>query len=378
MTRLFTALAVLALLAATRSAGADTAPRDERGAVPVGAVVAHRAHSSLDAARDEAPLAVRPRIPLAPPTIPNPALDRDFADPDVLRVGDTYYAYATNSRWRRSGWVNVQVARSSDLVHWDLLEDALPVLPAWARLRGGSVWAPGLSALSDGNGYLLYFTARHDASSRQCIGVATSGTPEGPFTPVGADPLVCQLDEGGSIDASSFLDDDGTRYLLWKNEGNTGHALSTDTWIYIQPLAADGLSLEGEPTRLIRADKAWEGPLIEAPTLWKRGGAYYLFYSGNEFRGEHYAVGYAVASSPLGPYHKPTDVPLLATGSRAAGAISGPGGQTILPSPDGRTWLVYHAWDASRRYRPLHIDELVWDGDRPVVEARIHAPQSAP
>src|SRR5688572_2476041 len=43
----------------------------------------------------------------------NPVIDRDFPDPDVLRVGDAYYAYATNA-----GGVNVQAARSPDLVRW--------------------------------------------------------------------------------------------------------------------------------------------------------------------------------------------------------------------------------------------------------------------
>jgi beta-xylosidase len=46
----------------------------------------------------------------------NPVFDRDFPDPDVLVLDGVYYAYATNTRG-----FNIQVARSHDLVSWELL-----------------------------------------------------------------------------------------------------------------------------------------------------------------------------------------------------------------------------------------------------------------
>ena len=69
---------------------------------------------------------------LAPPTLKpgtftNPVLDRDFPDPDILKVSDDYYVYATNANG-----INIQAARSTDLVHWDVLPDMLPTLPTWA------------------------------------------------------------------------------------------------------------------------------------------------------------------------------------------------------------------------------------------------------
>jgi arabinan endo-1,5-alpha-L-arabinosidase len=69
-------------------------------------------------------------------TFSNPVLDRDFPDPDVLNVDGTYYAFATNS-----GSSNIQAAESTDLVHWTMLPDALPQLPAWAVQDFG--WAGG-------------------------------------------------------------------------------------------------------------------------------------------------------------------------------------------------------------------------------------------
>ena len=47
----------------------------------------------------------------------NPVLDEDFPDPAVIHAPDGhYYAYATQTL-RDGKWINIQVARSPDLVH---------------------------------------------------------------------------------------------------------------------------------------------------------------------------------------------------------------------------------------------------------------------
>jgi arabinan endo-1,5-alpha-L-arabinosidase len=287
----------------------------------------------------------------------NPVINSDFPDPGIIQVGQTYYAYATNT-----GGVNVQVATSSDLLNWSYVGDALPLLPGW--VRKGYTWAPSVSATA--NGYVLYFVARHRASQRQCIGVATGSSPNGPFLP-SERPLITQIGQGGAIDPFPFVDDeDGARYLLWKNDGN---ACDLDTWIYIQRTSEDGLRLLGTPTRLIKQDQAWEGSLVEAPTLYKRDGRFYLFYSGNCYANATYGVGYAVADSLLGPYRK-AGGPILSSHRWARGGpLIGPGGQDIVTGPDGAPWLAYHAWDARLRYRALRMAPLVWRDDKPMVLA---------
>lgn len=296
----------------------------------------------------------------------NPVIDRDFADPDAIKVGDTYYAYATNTRT-----VNVQVARSKDLVSWELLGDAMPVLPTWARAR--YTWAPDVTLSADGKSYVMYFVARDRASRKQVIGVSVSERPEGPFVPVGDRPLIAQIEDGGSIDPHPFVDDDGQRYLLWKNDGN---CCGFDTWIYVQRISDDGLTLEGTPTRLIKADLQWEGNLVEAPIMWKRAGKYYLFYSANGFATSRYAVGYAIADNLTGPYTK-SQVPLLNTDHKVHRA-AGPGGQDIVVGHGGETWMLYHTWDPKRKYRNMNIDVLAWEDEKPVVKRAGHAPQRKP
>ena len=110
----------------------------------------------------------------------NPVYDRDFPDPFVLKVGGTYYAYATNGNGS-----NVQTATSKDLVHWTPGSDALPKLG----------------------------TA---SSGTQCIGRAIATAPQGPFVDSFAGALVCQKSDGGSIDPDAY-----GGYLYWKNDGNS-------------------------------------------------------------------------------------------------------------------------------------------------------------
>ena len=281
------------------------------------------------------------------------ALDLDFPDPDVLEVNGTFYAYATNAPG-----TNVQVASSPDLASWQLEDvDALPELPDWAA--PGKTWAPEVTELADGT-YAMYFTTASITPAAQCIGVATSADPLGPFTAVGS-ALVCPADDGGAIDASTFRDADGALYLLFKNDGN---CCGLDTWLQIAPLAADGLTLTAEPTRLVKQTEEWEGNLVEAPTLIEREGQYVLFYSANDYGGENYATGYAVADSVLGPYVKAPQ-PLMTT-DLSDGRYIGPGGQDVVAGPDGDV-IVFHSWDDNIIQRGMNVLPLKWIDGEPVV-----------
>lgn len=351
------------------AAAVPTQPQATAQAPTAAPTVGAATAAATAAAQPTARPAASPTPTLAPGTFANPVIDQDFPDPDMLKVGDTYYAYATGNFDAK---ISIQTARSQDLIHWQVLPDAMPTFPAWAEPDHGLVWAPEATTAADGKSYVLYFAARVAGTSRQCIGVATSADPAGPFMPAGEQPLICQTDQGGSIDPSSFVDDDGARYLLWKNDGN---CCGGATWLYNQKVSEDGMTLEGQPAKLIRNDQSWEGGVTEAPTLWKQAGKYYLFYSANDYASPSYAVGYAVADAPLGPYQKAAR-PLLS--SSIKDAVVGPGGQDIVLDPDGKTWMVYHTWAAG--YRQMNIDELSWEGQTPLIKGPNgrRMPQPAP
>jgi hypothetical protein len=327
-----------------------------------------------------------------------PALDSDFPDPSILvepaggqpaqdpqgvdspAVGAVAFAYGTNvaatepapsGASQPSALLNVAFSRSEDphLQRWSPPTDALPRLPAWAQ--PGYTWAPA-AVHRPGEPYRLYFTARYGFSGRPCIGVAQSPTPEGPFVPTSeTKPLVCPLGEGGAIDPSLFRDDDGTEYLLWKTDSN---CCSGAPAIYLQRLSPDGLALEGphgadspwiltDATPLIHRDQPWEGQVVEAPSLIKHAGRYFLFYSGGYYGASSYAVGYASADRLLGPYQKAT-APILS----AANGLSGPGGQDVFTGPNGATVMAFHAWRElpPPRHRALYVSPLTWDINGPV------------
>jgi len=301
----------------------------------------------------------------------NPVLRQDFPDPAVLAASGVYYAYATNSSGR-----NVQMARSEDLITWELLPDAMPALPKWVRLSRPDVWAP--EVIQVGERYVLYFTARHAESGRQCIGVAVAASLDERFRSASDEPLVCQVEEGGSIDAHPFRDGEQL-YLYWKNDGN---CCGMPTYIYVQPLAPDGLSLTGEPVRLVRNDAVWEGNVVEAPTMVERDGAYYLFFSANSYASLDYAVGYALCETAVGPCEDAPENPILVSKLDGPPLVVGPGHQAVIEI-DGVTWLVYHAWEVlnngtrgNRRF--MWLDRIEWQDGRPDVIGPTVDPQPAP
>jgi beta-xylosidase len=292
----------------------------------------------------------------------------DTPDPQAIRAGDTWYLFHTNAGGR-----NVPVLTSPDLVTWTPSDaDALPTLGAWATV--GKTWAPEVIALAPDR-YVLYYTAASSATGRQCVGAAVAPAPGGPYVDRSDAPLLCQADQGGSIDASPFRDDDGALYLLWKNDGN---AVGVDTWLWSQRLADDGLSLLGEPARLLRQTEAWEGDVVEGPFLWRHDGRLHLFYAANSYASAEYAEGYAVCETPLGPCVKAAENPIL----RSAGRASGPGHASMVEK-DGRTWLLYHAWPAGQEGsvdpgRQLWLDEVLWANGDPVVRGPTSAAQPLP
>jgi beta-xylosidase len=284
-----------------------------------------------------------------------PADGRDAPDPVVVHDGALWALYST-----QVGFHNVPVATSPDLRHWSPPSDALPRLPDWAAW--GRTWAPGVVRL--GGRYVLYFAAHHDASGRQCIGVATSAAATGPFVSQATEPLVCQIHLGGSIDPHPFVDADGSVYLLWKADGN---AIGQTSQIFSQALQPDGLALAGEPVPLLHYDAPWERPLIENPALLAAGGTYLLVYSGGWWESAGYATGYAVCDTPLGPCAKQTTTqPILA----ATGNQAGTGGASVVTGPAGHYWLVHHAWTTGTigygngGARSVHFVPLTWDGNQ--------------
>jgi len=309
--------------------------------------------------RPPAPVPARPAHVAAPfvpahfvafpplrPRSQRPALADDFPDPDIIRVGSTWWAYATGT-----GFDHLQVRESPDLVTWGPATDPLPRLPAWAA--PAYAWAPSVTPTT--GGFLLYYSIRDPAYGRQCVSVASAPTPAGPFVDASAGPLTCQTGVGGSIDPDTFTDADGSTYLVWKSEEN---ALGLPSEIGAQRLAPDGHSVVGPRPRLLTATARWQARVVEGPSMIAANGHYYLFYGANHWDTAAAGIGYAVCATPIGPCtDESRSGPWLAS---APGAF-GPSGPDVFVGLDGRAWLAYHAWNGvPHAGEPGPLERQLW------------------
>jgi xylan 1,4-beta-xylosidase len=287
-------------------------------------------------------------------TYTNPVAPGDFPDPSVIRVGRDYWASATTSEWAPE----YPILHSRDLVNWQVVGAVFRKRPDWAV---GSFWAPELA--QDRGRFFAYYVARKKGGPL-CVAVATAARPQGPYTDRG--PLVCQ--DVGSIDPFPATDEQGRRFLFWKEDSNS---VSRPTVIWAQRLSADGTRLVGERQEVMRNDQPWEkhptlpfGDLVEGPSIVRRGGWFYMFYSGNFCCGREcaYAVGVARSRKLMGPWEKYAKNPVM----EGNGDWRCPGHGTVVEDERGRTWFLYHAYqpkDFVYVGRQAMLDEVVWGAD---------------
>ncbi|MBM4029424.1 MAG: hypothetical protein FJ280_29110, partial [Planctomycetes bacterium] len=262
----------------------------------------------------------------------NPVIDRNLADPAVILHEGVYYLYATGDVDGDNGY---RVYTSKDLVHWERG-------PVVFRPGERHVWAPDLWRDPASGRFFLYYTAS------QTVGVAEGEGPLGPFT-------IRRRLFDRAIDAHLFQDDDGKLYLYYVQLPGFR--------IMVQPMAGPTEPV-GEPKLVLRPESDWEkraGHVTEGPWIIKHQGRYYLLYSGSGADTPDYAVGYATADHPLGPFTRAAHNPIV---QRSPG-LFGPGHGCAIRDGAGRWWHIYHQkrndrveWD-----RFICIDPLWFDQD---------------
>lgn len=305
--------------------------------------------------------------------IKNPVYQGYFADPFVWAADGRYYAVGTGNV--EADGANpasdriIPLLVSEDLFHWRSLGGALVQNDL---TRGSEIWAPEVGQGNDGAFYLYY-----SAGPAHQLRVARSEMPEGPYTDCGVWLTGTERGIPFAIDATVFRDDDGQSYLFYArdyldNEDgyHAGTAIAVDRLATMTQLA-------GEETMALRPrhdwtlfaaqrtvhGKIWDWHTIEGPQVRKRNGKYYLFFSGAAWTTENYGVDYAVADTVTGPYtgEAPDKPRVLRTGP----GLIGPGHNSIVTTPEGDDYIVYHAWNPERTKRQMHIERLVWTEDGP-------------
>lgn len=320
------------------------------------------------------------QAPSTNPVIPQPGQHSEVADPFVLKWNGEYYLYTSGDP--------ITAYRSTDLVRWEFIGPVLSSSRDPGAWNGADVWAPEV-VYRNGRFYLYYTASRRSPDWRvgemaRRLGVAVSDSPRGPFVDMGR-----PLTPGWAIDGHVFKDPDtGEEFLFY-------------SYLYEPRLPGAGIVVDrlerwdrvaGAPSHVTRGTEAWEdkdgdphnGTLRytnEAPTVVKRGGRFYMMYSGGSWDLPTYAMAYAVGDRVMqggldGPGWRKVLPPIL----RSTPLVDAPGHNTLVKAPNNVDDIVlYHA-------RPVPFlrpgtrlpfaDRLHWHHDRLFVEppSRGHRP----
>src|SRR5215203_956963 len=338
-----------------------------------------------------------------------------FGDPYVLQTNGMYYMYGTGGGAEKG----FSAYSSKDLVNWkpegqvyyhDNKNGWSDPKAAW----NGAYWAPEVYEVK-GKYYLFYSAQWNHNPTNEVenfrIGVAVSEKPQGPFMDLMAQPV---FDPGYPIiDANVFFDDNGKAYLYYSRccykhpvESEVASFAKQkgwfkeieESWVYGIELKPDFSGVIGEPVLLLRPPVSmkdrqaeWESRSVtskevnrrwtEGSVTFRKGNTYYIMYSANYFGGKNYAVGYATSKSPLGPFKKSDDNPILGKNVDKGGIVTGTGHNSITYSPDGKEmFCVYHGrTTATGDNRVVFIDrmKIVKEGQL-VVEGPTTDPQPLP
>jgi hypothetical protein len=200
------------------------------------------------------------RVGTSPTTPPqtsqytNPVAWQDFADGDIIRVGDTYYYSASTMHYSPGA----PILRSYDLVNWEYAGHSVPSLNFGSNaynLSGGRAYVKGIWASA--------FNYRPSNSTYYWIGCIEFNRTY-VYTATAVDGTWQQRSQINNCyyDAGLLIDDNDTMYVAYGN-----------TTISVAQLSTDGLSQ-------VRAQQVFSTPsnvgTLEGARFYKRNGSYYI------------------------------------------------------------------------------------------------------
>jgi alpha-N-arabinofuranosidase len=183
-------------------------------------------------------------------TFTNPVLWGDFPDPDVIRVGNTYYMVSTSMHY----FPGVTLMESLDLVNWNIASNVVDEFKEhpFYDLNGGNRYAKGQWATSlryFNNKFYILFTTLTEGSY-----IYTSTDAKGVWEKHKLDAFL--------YDPGMFIDTDGRVYVV---HGNTE--------IKLTELSADGLSVKNRERLIYKAHRNG----LEGNRCYKIGDYYYIY-----------------------------------------------------------------------------------------------------
>lgn len=264
-------------------------------------------------------------------TYTNPLISADFPDPDVIRVGDTYYMVTTTM----FVFPGVTVLKSHDLVNWEYCSNAVPRfdfskcydLDSCNRYGHGQ-WATSMK-YHNGKFYLLFITL--DEGGFMC----TADKAEGPWK---ITPL-----PKGFYDAGLFFDDDGKMYVA---QGYNNISI-TEVDANLAPLSKDSLVYTGD----IRKG-------LEGAHVYKLNGYYYLYCTYGGLDGMQVALR---SKNIYGPYEQK-----LLIYDTTKGINYGIHQGALIQTQTGEWWTVLFV-DSGPFGRFPSLQPITWVDDWPMI-----------
>ena len=145
------------------------------------------------------------------------------------------------------------------------------------------------------------------------------------------------------------------------------------------PLQMDDRQTEWESRSVTSGEinRRW----TEGSFIFKHDHTYYMMYSANFYAGENYAVGYATAKNPLGPFTKAFNNPVLQKNIAQGGEVTGTGHNSVLfMQGTNKMYCVYHGRTTkSGQQRVVFMDPMeINEEGRLVVHGPTTKPQPVP
>lgn len=287
----------------------------------------------------------------------NPIVPGWYADPEAHVFAGEYWVYPTTSA-PYDDQTYMDAFSSPDLVTWTRHEHILDLEHVTWGHR--ALWAP--SVVEKDGWYYLFFSANDIQSDNEVggVGVARSRSPGGPFEDHLGRPLIDRFHKGAQpIDPFVFRDVDGTWYITYGGWRHCNIAKLNDDFTGFVPFDDGTTFKEITP----------EG-YVEGSFMLLKDGRYYFMWSEGGWTGPDYAVAYAVADSPTGPFRRIDTIlqqdPAVATGA---------GHHSVLHTPGSDRWyIVYHRrplGETDRNHRVVCIDELHFMPDGRIAPVKI-------
>ena len=220
-----------------------------------------------------------------------------LSDPTILEEKGRYYLYGTRSGGFNKTNDGFLVYESTNLKHWTEKGYALKKGDAYGN-KG--FWSPQVFKKEEL--FVMVYTANEK------IAIAFSKSPLGPFK---NSTKTHYLSDFKEIDPFIFFDN-GKFYLYRVRRVEKGNQ------IYVSELNANlSIDKKSSPIRCLIKEQSWEDSDNiglsgnQGPSVIKIGEEYFMFYSANNFRSRKYAVGYARGPTPIGPWVKSKNNPII-------------------------------------------------------------------